>query len=63
MLTGQLDDALVLAFITGGVPSYLELAPLDDSTVYTEFPEASALSFAPAAPSAAEGEPRAEEVN
>lgn len=50
VLTGQLDDALVLAFITGGVPSYLELAPLDDSTVYTEFPEASALSFTAAAP-------------
>lgn len=45
VLGARLDDALVLLFIDGGVPSYLELAPRDDQTVYTEFPDASRHSF------------------
>lgn len=45
VLTATLNDALVLLFIDAGVPSYLELAPYDDNTVYSEFPDASALTF------------------
>ena len=45
VLSASLDDALVLLFIDGGVPSYLELAPHDDRTVYAEFPDAATLSF------------------
>lgn len=45
VLSATLSDALVLLFIDAGVPSYLELAPNDDTTVYTEFPEASVLFF------------------
>lgn len=45
VVTAFLDDALVILFVDGGVPSHLELAPLDDATVYREFPDASALEF------------------
>lgn len=45
VVTAFLDDAVVILFVDGEVPSYLELAPLDDTTVYTEFPDAAALDF------------------
>lgn len=45
VVTAFLEDAVVILFVDGGVPTYLELAPLDDTTVYTEFPAASALEF------------------
>ena len=45
MLSAFLSDALVILFLEDGVPSYVELAPLDDAIVYTEFPDASTLVF------------------
>lgn len=45
VLAAELSDVLVLLFIDGGIPSYLELAPHDDQTAYTEFPDAATLSF------------------
>lgn len=45
VLSAGLSDALVLLFIDSSSPSYLELAPFDDETVCTEFPEPATLSF------------------
>lgn len=45
VLSAFLSDALVILVLEDGVPSYLELAPLDDAIVYTEFPDASTLVF------------------
>ncbi|WP_137825547.1 hypothetical protein [Brevibacterium sp. 2SA] len=45
ILNGYVPDALLLLFIDEGVPSYLELAPLDESVVYTQFPPAERIDF------------------
>ncbi len=45
VLSGWIDTdnpngaAMLLLFIDGGRPSYLELAPLTDDVVYAEFPD------------------------
>ncbi|MBE8147108.1 hypothetical protein IOD13_16640 [Brevibacterium casei] len=38
-------DALLYLIIDEGVPSSLELAPLDDSVAYAEFPPAERIEF------------------
>ena len=45
VLVAALNDALVLVFVDDDVPSYLELAPHNQETAYTQFPEPAALSF------------------
>lgn len=45
VLGAGLSDALVLLFVDGGTPSYLELAPHGQGTRYTEFPDADLLEF------------------
>jgi len=45
VLGAGLSDALVLLFIDGGTPSYLELAPHGERAGYAEFPDAGLLEF------------------
>ena len=45
VLSASAPGAYLLLFIDRGVPSYLELAPLDDDAVFTEFPAVSQLQF------------------
>ena len=45
VLSAYLPDALLYLIIDEGVPSSLELAPLDDSVAYAEFPPAERIEF------------------
>lgn len=44
VLSAHVPGALLLLFVDGGVPSYLELAPIAD-THFAEFPPATELGF------------------